>query len=97
MGPDTTQTDDSTDVYERDLTEGDSSPKMALLRAIADIEGIDETELPALYSCIDEMIEHFYSNPPSAEAQARLEFSFHGYRITLFQDGLAVIQPVETG
>ncbi len=87
-----TTDDDEPDVHELNVVEGDTSPKLSLLRAIADLEGADETDLPSLYPCIDEMIEKLFADPPSSEAQAELEFSYTDYRITLFQDGLAVLQ-----
>jgi hypothetical protein len=58
-----------------------------LLRLIADVEGIDVTELPPIYDRIDHLVTKMYEDPPSAEAQAQLEFSYAGYRITLDQDG----------
>ncbi|AQL44531.1 hypothetical protein BV210_09785 [Halorientalis sp. IM1011] len=58
-----------------------------LLQLIAEVEGIDVTELPPIYDRIDHLVTRMYEDPPSAEAQAQLKFSYAGYRITLDQDG----------
>ena len=58
-----------------------------LLQLIAEVEGIDVTNLPPIYDRIDHLVTKMYENPPSPEAQAQLSFSYAGYRITLDQDG----------
>lgn len=78
--------------YHQKLPVGDRDPEVVLVEAIADLSGSDEIELPQLYSCVNEMVEHFFRSPPPAKAKAELTFSYAGYRITLYQDGLAVIQ-----
>ncbi|SDE93495.1 HalOD1 output domain-containing protein [Halorientalis regularis] len=58
-----------------------------LLRLIAEVEGIDVTELPPIYDRIDHLVTRMSENPPSPEAQAQLSFSYAGYPITIDQDG----------
>lgn len=79
-------------VHTVDLTEGDTDPQLHLVHAVADITGVEETRLEALYPTIDGMVDQLYSDPPSARAQAELTFVYEGFRITLFQDGTAVFQ-----
>lgn len=81
--------------HHQKLTVDDNDPEVVLVETIADISGSDEIELPQLYSCVNEMVEHFFRSPPPAKAKAELTFSYAGYRITLYQDGLAVIQQLD--
>ena len=78
--------------YHRNLKEGDTDPEVALVHTLAELKGIDESELTQLYSCINSMVEDLFRSPPPAEATAELVFSYEGYRITVYQDGHAVFQ-----
>lgn len=83
--------------YHRDLTDGDADPEVALVHALAEIEGVDESELTQLYSCINDLVAGLFSSPPPAETTAELTFSYEGYRITVYQDGHAVFQRFDGG
>lgn len=94
--------DDSSDeekkagrVYHRNIREGESNPQTALARALADLKGVEVTDLKQLYACIDHLVEQLFQSPPPADANAELTFSYEGYRITVFQDGHTVFQPLE--
>lgn len=91
MGDDTT-TDLST--HHRDLTDGNSSPEVCLIEALVELTGTDETELPQLYSSVDQSVGHLLRSPPPTRAQAELTFTYAGYRITVYQDGHADFQPL---
>jgi hypothetical protein len=90
--------DDSTDhsertvnVHHRDLfTDPDQSPGDELVSIVAELKGVAPNELDSLYSWVDSLVEDLYSSPPPTSAQALVEFSYEGYRITLYQDGHAV-------
>ncbi|PSP55565.1 hypothetical protein BRC82_05020 [Halobacteriales archaeon QS_1_67_19] len=83
----------------RELFDGEApdpgdTPGIDVAEIVAELEGSDVTEIPALYDTIDHLLEHLFSNPPPIEAQARLEFTFEGYRIALLQDGRATFMKV---
>jgi len=48
-----------------------------------------------MWACTDGVLDHLFSNPPSAEAQMEVTFSYEGYRITIEQDGTAEFVRVE--
>jgi len=72
-------------------------PSVDVAQAVAELEGKESTDLSAVYDTIDHMIEALFSEPPAPEAQAVLEFSYEGYRITLNQDGYATFMKVSEG
>lgn len=78
--------------YHRNLKKSDTDPEVALIHALAEIKGVDETELTQLYFCINNMIEDLFRSPPPPEATAQLMFSYEGYHITIYQDGHTVFQ-----
>lgn len=82
---------DSVGVHHRTLI-GDSTgaPTAQLVRIIADLKGVDDDDLDQLYSWVDSLVTDLYSSPPPAAAQATVEFTYEGYRVTLYQDGHAV-------
>lgn len=89
----TTPPDSEDRIVHRELFEGerpdaDHAPGIDLAEVIANLEGTDATDIPALYDTVDHLVEHLFSTPP-LEAQCRLEFTFEGYRITPAQDGRA--------
>lgn len=81
--------------YHRDLTDGDADPEVALVHALAEIEGVDESELTQLFSSINDMVDRLFHSPPPAETMAELTFSYGGYRITVYQDGHAVFRRLD--
>ncbi|ELY97441.1 HalOD1 output domain-containing protein [Natrialba asiatica] len=83
------------EVVHRDLDPDGDNPSVQVVEEIMDFEGADATELPTIYDCIDGMLNELFSNPPSPEAQMEVKFSYHGYRITVKQNGNAKF--VKTG
>ncbi|WP_262176432.1 HalOD1 output domain-containing protein [Haloarcula laminariae] len=80
------------EVYHRSIFEDDTKdPTTELVTAVAELKGVEQDTLNPLYNWADHLIEHLYSTPPPAEAQGVVEFSYEGFRITLYQDGHAVI------
>lgn len=69
-------------------------PGVDVAEVIAELEGRESTDLSALYDTIDHMIGQLFAEPPSPEAQAVLQFSYEGYRITLNQDGRATFMKI---
>lgn len=78
--------------WEFDVDE--DSPDVPIAEVIAEMEDIAETERPPMYRTIDDLITELFSDPPPPAAQARVEFSYEGYRILIHQDGLATIMRV---
>jgi len=83
---------DETHIYQRSIFKDvDESPSAELIGIVAELKGVEQNELAPLYSWVDSLISDLYSSPPPAEAQAVVEFTYEGYRITLYQDGHAVL------
>lgn len=66
-----------------------ADPNVEVVSAIADLEDESVEELPPLYTAIDHILEHLYTEPPAADADVRISFSYYGYRITVEQNGAA--------
>ena len=78
-------------VHHQDLFDADDSdPCRRLVETVAELKNADPKELRPLYTWVDGLVTDLYSSPPPADAQAVVEFSYEGYRITLYQDGHAV-------
>lgn len=77
------------EIVHRDLDPDAGDPAVQIIEAIMDVEGVNYTELPPIYDCVDGMLDELFSTPPAPEAQMEVEFSFHGYRITVEQNGNA--------
>lgn len=54
------------------------NPEVNVVEVIAEFEGRESSELSSLYDTIDDVIERLFSDPPSPEAQAQLEFTYEG-------------------
>ena len=74
-----------------------SDPALDIVDTVAELEGVDPTELSSIYDCIDHVVDHVFSNPPAPDAHVQVSFSYEGYRITLEQDGTAVFNPEASG
>ncbi|MDF9744556.1 HalOD1 output domain-containing protein [Natrinema salsiterrestre] len=77
------------EIVHRKLDTDAENPIVPLINAIADIENKDTTELPAMYDCVDGMLDELFSNPPAPDSQMAVEFSYETYRITVEQGGNA--------
>ncbi|RXK46409.1 HalOD1 output domain-containing protein [Halorientalis pallida] len=104
-GPaDSDDREDRDEIDDRDdrIVHGRIEPEPAdadyrLLRLIADVEGLDVTDLPPIYDRIDHLVTKMYEDPPSSEAQAQLAFSYAGYRIRIDQDGNVSLMKIADG
>ena len=83
------------DIVHRELDTDAENPGVAAVEAVADIDGTSVTELGSIYDCVDGVLDHLFSDPPSPDAQMEVTFSYEGYRITVEQDGAAEF--VKTG
>jgi len=90
-GPDSDVSESEADVHHRSIfDEPTEGPVQELVTNVAQLKDVEHDELDPLYSWVDGLIDSMYSSPPPAEAQVKIEFTYEGYRITLYQDGQAV-------
>jgi hypothetical protein len=82
-------------IIRRDLETDEREPASAISEVIAEIEGEDPTDLPAIWACTDGMLANMFSDPPKPAAQMQIEFSYQDYRITVHQDGTAEFLKLE--
>ncbi|QLD90660.1 hypothetical protein HWV07_17075 [Natronomonas salina] len=75
------------DIFYRDFDTDGLRPGVAVVEAIGRIDERDPAEMTPLWGCIDGMLEHLFSDPPAAEADMEVEFSYESFRITVSQDG----------
>ena len=78
---------DEGQIFHRKVTPESDAANESLLRLIANLERCEVTDLPPLYEQVDHMVEHLFTEPPPADAQAELLFTYPGYRIELDQTG----------
>jgi hypothetical protein len=85
----------SDEIIRRELDTGAENPGVEVAEAVADIEGTDPTQIGTIYERVDDTLDRLFSNPPEAEAQMEITFSYEGYRITVTQDGAAEFLKIE--
>lgn len=66
----------------------------SLLELVASKEGCRMDELPPFWTRVDSLVEDLFSDPPSKDAQAQVEFTYTGYRITVDQSGSVTLLKV---
>lgn len=66
------------------------SPSEAVVRRVADFEGVDPTELLPLFDTIDpDALDAIVrSAAGNDDAGLRIEFTYHGYDVTVTGDGV---------
>lgn len=77
------------DIVHEELDTDVENPAVEIVRVVADLKNVDTSELSTVWDCIDGMLDHLFSNPPSDEAQIDVTFSYEGFRITVEQNGHA--------
>lgn len=83
------------EIVHRELDPDGNNPTVQIVEAIMDFEGVDSTDLPTIYDCVDGMLNELFSNPPAPEAQMEVTFSYHRYRVTVEQNGNAKFVKIE--
>lgn len=76
-----------------DFDTDEPEPGLAVAEAVAELKGVDPTELSAIYDCIDNVLDHVFSEPPAPDANVEIAFTYEGYRVTIRQDGTATFVP----
>lgn len=84
------------DIIHRELDTDVEEPATQVAEVIADLEECDVTTLPTMYNCVDGVLDHLFSDPPSAEAQMEIAFSYGPYRVTVEQTGNATFVKTES-
>jgi hypothetical protein len=81
---------DVTRTDRRDTITPERFPATAIVRAVADREGVPATQLPPLYETVDpDVIDAIYE--ASSASGARVTFEYVGYTITFRTDGTIVV------
>jgi hypothetical protein len=71
------------------FTVGDESPSSTVVEAVAELEAMNVTELPALYETLDpDALDQLYDSC----TDARVTFSYYDYRIAVDTDGSVTVQ-----
>lgn len=92
MSKEETVSENEADVHHRDIFKNaGENPSTELVTIVAELKGVEQDELEPLYSWADGLISDLYSSPPGPESQVIVEFTYEGFRITLYQDGKVVL------
>lgn len=84
------------DTYHYELDTDETEPNVAIVRAVADIEGTNPHGLPPLWSRIGDLVSDLFDEPPSPDTQASVSFTYASYRITLDHTGNATLVKLAT-
>ena len=76
-------------IVHRELDTDVEEPAVRISEHVGDLKDRDPTTLATTHNCIDGVLDHIFSTPPSPEAQIEITFSYEGYRITVEQNGHA--------
>lgn len=87
--------DHGSEIVHRHLATDRENPAVEVAEAVADIKGVDEAELTPTWTCIDDILDNLFSDPPAPEAQAQITFTYEGFRVTVEQDGSAKFVEVD--
>lgn len=83
--------DSGNEIVHRELDTEREQPAIAIVETVAELKGKEVDELTTMWGCMDGVLDHVFSDPPSPEAQVEIAFSYEGYRITVDQDGMATV------
>lgn len=81
--------DSRSGIYHRDLDTDQGDLEIQVVQTIAALEDTESFELAPIHNAIDDLLSGLVSPPPSPDSQAKLEFCYEGYRITVHHDGTA--------
>lgn len=75
------------EIAHRSITTDPDDADYEFLELIAEQESCDVTDLPPMHPRIDDVVSEVFQDPPSKDAQLRIQFSYFGYRVDLDQSG----------
>ena len=84
--------DDDDIVARRELETTRDAPAVQLVELVAELEETDAMSLAPIYDRADDLVADLFTSPPEPEADVELEFSYHGYRIHVQQDGTVTVR-----
>jgi hypothetical protein len=87
--------DPTTEILQREVEPEEDEANYRVLETIAEVEDVDVTELPPMYSRIDHILDQLFSDPPTPEAQVEITFSYYGYRVTIDQEGVIRLRKLD--
>lgn len=79
----------------RQLDVDTDCPGAQVAQAVADLKGVDCSETTPIYDCVDSVLDHLFSEPPSPEAEMEVAFNYEGYRVFVDQDAHAQFVEIE--
>lgn len=71
----------------------DESPSMAVVDAVTEAAGVEQTDLPPLYTVIDpDAVDSFFRSPLGigSEDAKEIQFEYYGYEVTVTSDEITV-------
>jgi hypothetical protein len=92
--------DPETDSYRGTFESATVAPTVAVVEAMAAVEGTDPTDLRPIYDAIDPQgLDRICTEsvPSEREGHRSVEFTYHGYRVTVESVGLIEIREPEDG
>lgn len=95
MPDDSGETDPEATIVQREVETTEDRANYHVLETIAAIEEVDVTDLPPMFDRVDHILANLFSEPPAPEAQVEITFSFHGYRVTVGQDGTVILRKLD--
>lgn len=85
------------ETHHRQIDPSAGEVNTSLLQLVADFEECEMEELPPFWTRIDSLVDDLFSDPPTEDAQAEVEFTYAGYRITVHQNGDVMLLKVTDG
>lgn len=82
-------------IHTREIEPDPENANYEVLRVIADVEGVDVSELPPMWERINDAVTELFTDPPSPAAQMEMAFSYHGYRVTMDQSGAVSLKRLD--
>lgn len=69
-------------------------PEVDLAAIVSELEKEPTESFPPVYDAVDSLITQLFSDPPPAEAQVMVQFTYHGYRIDIQQSGVVTFMEI---
>lgn len=88
--------DPDSETYRGSFDSATVAPTVAVVEAMAAVEGTDPTDLRPIYDAIDPQgLDRICTEsvPPKREGHRSVEFTYHGHRVTVESVGVIEIRP----
>jgi len=87
--------DPDSEILRREVEPTEDEANYRVLETIAEVEDVDVTALPPMYTRIDHILDELFSDPPEPAAQVEMTFSYYGYRVTIDQEGVICLRKLD--